>query len=217
MAAKILKSWETDGSKVSLNGESMTISCRPVGDIVRVTEQDNGFRVGLVRNTKIDEAFGGVVRVGSTLHPKGESPLESHQRSALVRGVYFDKGEAGRLVADFLPKLREKVEVELQTHKLPEQIETSKPRLVAQMEDHETGLQVLVDVVYGDPPIGRVRRGKLELFGRSIPVRDEKEEARLIKSAQHSLKLPIGQAWRMPARTRRRSGSETDSPGGVET
>lgn len=195
---RILKAWEADGSKVSLNGNPMTISCKPVGDMVRVTEQDNGFRVGLVRNTRIEEAFGGVVRVGSTLHPKGESPLETHQRSALVRGVYFDQGEAGRLVADFLPKLREKVHVDVQTTKLPKQIEASKPRLLAQMQDHEGGLQVLVDVVYGDPPIGRVRRGKLELFGQTIPVRDEKEEARLIKSAQHSLKLPMGQAWRMP-------------------
>ncbi|MEC7241655.1 MAG: DEAD/DEAH box helicase [Myxococcota bacterium] len=195
---RILKAWEADASKVSLSGRPMSISCIPVGDVVRVTEQDHGFRVGLVRNTRIEEAFGGVVRVGETLHPKGESPLESHQRSALVRGVFFDQGEAGRLVADFLPKLREKVEVEVRTTKLPEQIEAHKPRLLAQMQAHETGLQVLVDVVYGDPPIGRVRRGKLELFGHSIPVRDEKEEARLIKSAQHALKLPIGQAWRMP-------------------
>ena len=196
---RILKAWDADESKVSLNGRRMSISCKPVGDMVRVTEQDQGFRVGLVRNTRIEEAFGGVVRVGDTLHPKGESPLESHQRTALVRGVFFDQGEAGRLVADFLPKLREKLHVDVQTTKLPKRIEASKPRLLAQMQDHETGLQVLVDVVYGDPPIGRVRRGKLELFGQSIPVRDEKEEARLVKSAQHALKLPIGQAWRMPA------------------
>ena len=195
---RILKAWEADGSKVSLNGKPVTISCKPVGDVVRVTEQDDGFRVGLVRNTRIEEAFGGVVRVGDALHPKGESPLDTHQRSALVRGVYFDKGEAGRLVADFLPKLRKKVRVEVLTNKLPRQIESHKPRLLAQMEAHESGLQVLVDVVYGDPPIGRVRRGKLELFGKSIPIRDEKEEARLIKSAEHALKLPMGQSWRMP-------------------
>jgi len=192
---RILKAWEADQSPVSLNGEPMSISAKPMGDVARVTDQDGGFKVHLVRNNRIDEAFGGVVRVGNRLHPKGESPLNTAQRSALVRGVFFDKGEAGRLVADFLPGLRKKVYVQVLTHKLPAEVQDLKPRLVAQMEDKGSGLQVLVDVVYGDPPIGRIRRGKLELFTRAIPIRDEKEERRLIKHAEHALKVPLGQAW----------------------
>lgn len=195
---RILKAWEADNTPVSLNGKRMRISAKPMGDIARVVEQDGGFRVSLVRNNRIDQALGGVVRAGNRLHPKGESPLNTSQRSALIRGVFFDKGEAGRLVADFLPGLRRKVYVQVLTDKLPVEIQDLKPRLVVQMEDKGSSLQVLVDVVYGDPPIGRLRRGKLELFSKTIPIRDEKEEARLIKHADHALKIPLGQTWSMP-------------------
>ena len=194
---RILKAWEADRSLVSLNGTAMRVSSKPMGDVARVTEQDSGFKVNLVRNTKIDEAFGPVVRVGNYLHPKGESALEPHQRSALVRGLFFDQGEAGRLVADFLPGLRKKVYVQVLTKKLPQNVTNLKPRLVAQLQDRESGLQVLVDVVYGDPPIGRLRRGKLELLSGTIPVRDESEEKRLIKHANQALKIPLGQKWQL--------------------
>jgi superfamily II DNA or RNA helicase len=195
---RILKAWEADNTAVSLNSRRMRISAKPMGDIARVVEHEDGFRVSLVRNNRIDEAFGGVVRAGNRLHPKGESPLNTSQRSALIRGVFFDKGEAGRLVADFLPGLRKKVYVQVLTDKLPVEIQDLKPHLVAQMEDKGSSLQVIVDVVYGDPPIGRLRRGKLELFSKTIPIRDEKEEARLLKQAEYSLKLPLGQTCSLP-------------------
>ncbi len=176
------------GLDVSLDGQPLRCDARPVTPVAIVVDDGEGWKVRLVRRPGIDEAFAnGVVRMGDTLRPLGETRLELGQRQRLVDGVVFAPSEAGRLVTEFLPELRALCDVELRTQRLP-QPRTEAPRLAWEVAADGTRLSVLARVVYGDPPYARVEHGELRRVDtRFIATRDRDAERRLLAGG-----VPVG-------------------------
>ncbi len=176
------------GSQVLLDGEPLTCDGAPVTPVAIVVDDGDGWKVRLVRRPGIDEAFvNGVVRMGSTLRPLGETKLELGQRQRLVNGVSFAPGEASRLVTEFLPDLRKLVDVEVRTARLPEP-RRDPPRLAWDVTVDGHHLRAIAHVVYGDPAYARVEHGELRrLEARVIPTRDRDAERRLLESG-----VPVG-------------------------
>lgn len=176
------------GLDVTLDGAPVKCDPAPVFPMVVVQDEGDGWRVRLVRRPGIDEAFvNGVLRMGDTLRPIGDAPIDLGLKQRLVQGVVFGPKEAGKLVTDFLPQLGKLVEIELRTVKLP-MARKDPPRLSWDVQADGTSLRALARIVYGDPPYARVEHGELRrLDARIVPTRDVDAERRLLDTG-----VPIG-------------------------
>ncbi len=190
-----------DATVVTLDGQPIQASAEPRSGVVWVDDEGDGFRVRLVRDPRIDEIFeAGVVRCGGCLHPVNRGQLASHERQVLLRGLSFSVDEVGRLVAEFLPRLRGRVEVQIHTRRLPETTSTP-PRLhLAMSRGSDTELRVLPTIVYGDPPVARADGRRLVLLARGrVPIRDTQLEQRLQRRCLQLLDTLPGRRRALPA------------------
>jgi superfamily II DNA or RNA helicase len=187
----------SDVSDVKLDGEAVTISQDPVVPHGWVDDQEDGFRLRLVRDPKIEEVFhNGMVRCGESLHFIGDGGLSREQRRILTRGVTFSVDEVGQLVGDMLPRLQEKIPVHIRTKRLPA-VDESPPRLVMETKKQGEFLVLRPTIVYGDPPTARVVRGALEIMGDTVPVRSERSEQRLIRQLGEEMRMAVGVETRL--------------------
>ena len=127
------------------------------------------------------------------LHPQGDGGLTPAQRRKLAEGLVYRVEDAGLLVSEVLPRLRQQVTVRMKTTRLPEG-EAEPPGGVLALGDEKTRLDVRLDIVYGDPPIARVEKNQLVLLGGGVPLRDRLRERDLMRQAE-GLRLPIGRDW----------------------
>ncbi|MBA2320685.1 MAG: hypothetical protein H0V89_05960, partial [Deltaproteobacteria bacterium] len=143
---------------VLLDGAPIALDPTPVLFRVRVTDDKPGFKLGLYRPAGIDRLFRGAALVGNVLHPTSHGELNADQRKMLVQGVRFGEDEVAALVGDYLPRLREKAPVDIETTRLPT-ASALTPRVVVHLTEKPAGLEVRPELVYGDPPIARVTSG----------------------------------------------------------
>jgi hypothetical protein len=178
------------GLPLTLDGTPVHADPAPVFPLVIVVDEPPGWKVRLVRRPGIDEAFpNGLLRIGTTLHPIGETDLDTGLRQRLLQGIVFEPAEAGRLVTEFLPQLRKLVDVEVRTARLPA-ARRDPPRLHWEITTDGPRLRALARVVYGDPPYARVEHGELHrLDTQVVPTRDVDAERRLLASG-----VPVGVA-----------------------
>ena len=94
-------------SRATLDGEPIRVSADPVMFRVRLTDEGEGFKVGLYRPRDIDVLYRGAALAGDVLRPTSHGDLTPDQKRLLVKGAVFQPSEVGRLVADYLPRLRE--------------------------------------------------------------------------------------------------------------
>lgn len=176
------------GLTVTLDGEPIACDPTPVYPMVIIVDEGEGWRARLVRRAGIDEAWGnGILKMGGVLHPIGESDLELGMKQRLVQGIVFSAAEAGRLVTDFIPRLRKIIEVEVRSTRLPSG-RKDPPRLQLEIEPDGHRLKVTARIVYGDPPYARVEHGDLKrLDARVIPTRDVDAERKLLDKG-----IPVG-------------------------
>jgi superfamily II DNA or RNA helicase len=176
---------------LTLDGAEVTAVGAPVAPRVLVEDADGGFVARLVRPPGIDEAFaGGVVRSGSRLALYAEPDLDAGLRQRLLHGLRFRPDEAARLASEFLPQVREILEVEVRSTRVPRAV-VAPPRLHWEVSTQGHALRACAHVVYGDPPVARVERGQLVLLDpRATPVRDPVAERRLLE-APYPVGVPV--------------------------
>lgn len=157
----------------TLDGDPITLSNRPVPFVVKVTDAGDGFRVGLYRPSGIDQLYRGAARIGSTLHPTSHGELTAEQRKMLVRGVEFGRDEVGALVGEYLPRLEQRIDVEIATDRLPRE-DALQPRVALHLTERAHGLELRTELVYGDPPVARITPGGAlqPLTDAVVPARD---------------------------------------------
>jgi len=194
---RLLAAWADHGASVTLDGEPVQVSSDPVQPVAVLSDHGPGFRLTLHRASQVTEAWrGGVALVGAVLRPTTDGGLEPHQRSALVRGVAYDRDDEGRLVAEILPRLRRTMTVEVKTTRLPTDVLAVPPRGRVRVWDRGAqGLGVLAEVIYGDPVVARVVDGRFVREGQAICVRDAAAEATLRQQLDAALGVPIGRPW----------------------
>jgi hypothetical protein len=181
------------GSSATLDGEPVRLSPEPVLFRVKVSDDPIGFRVGLFRPSGIDRLFRGAALVGDVLHPTSHGDLTPEQRRMLVQGVKFGEDEVGPLVGDYLPKLRERAPVDVETTKLPA-AEALRPQVVVHLSEKPGGLEVRPELVYGDPAIARITSGgTLErLSDHVIPARNIGAEVLARSTFEERFRLSVG-------------------------
>lgn len=186
-------------ASASLDGKTIRISPDPVHFRLKVTDEDEGFRVGLYRPANLQQLYRGAALRDGVLRPTSHGELLPEQRRMLVQGVHFKPDEVGLLVSEYLPKLQTKIPVDIETERLPKQ-DALVPRVRIAMAEKPEGLQVQAEVVYGDPPVAKVTEaGMLErLSDQVVPARDIAAERTVAREFQERMGIPIGIPRRLP-------------------
>ncbi|MCO4744320.1 MAG: DEAD/DEAH box helicase [Proteobacteria bacterium] len=175
----------------TLDGEPLAIEASPVLFRVRVEDQDEGFKLRLVRPPGLDELFRGAALTEGRLHPTSHGRLSSDQRRTLTSGVSFAKDRVGRLVSDVLPRLRDQIPVDVNTTRLPEG-DALKPRVELALTEVPAGLEVQARVVYGDPIVARVEQGVLKALSGVVPARNLGAERAIGHEFESRMGISVG-------------------------
>lgn len=185
---------------VRLDGRPVDVSPEPVLPVARLEDLGEGFRLSLVENPAVTEAFAnGIVLCGDALRPVGEAKLTGRELHELPGGRHFPQGEVGVLVTEVLPSLRKRIPVEVLSERLPDTVR-EQPRVQLALQREGRALEVLATMVYGDPARARIDGGRLvSLRGGKLPLRDEREERKLLAALQHGLGLAPGVRERFEA------------------
>ena len=146
-------------AEATLDGKAVGIEPEPVPFVVKVIDEDEGFRLGLYRPADLDDLFRGAALKKGKLRPTSHGDLTQDQRRMLVKGVHFKADEVGLLVSEYLPKLQEKAPVDIVTDRLPKQ-DALVPRVRVEMSEKPEGLQVKAEVVYTGPVQAPVTKGQ---------------------------------------------------------
>jgi superfamily II DNA or RNA helicase len=178
--------------EVRLDGSIVRVSAERARFVVRVVDDPIGFRLLLGREPAVTEDLGdGVVLCGDTLRELASSGLTGRELAELPAGRSIAPEEVTRLVTEILPDLRKRVEVRVETGRLPA-TRREVPRIVLRIDRDGDGLAVLPTLVYGSPPAARVDAGRLIPLRGAIPLRDEAAEQRLVRELRQRLELVPG-------------------------
>jgi hypothetical protein len=186
--------WALEGdADATLDGDTVGLSVEPVLFRVRVKDQGADFLVGLFRPAGIDKLFRGAVLLDGTLHPTSHGELTADQRKMLVKGVTFSASEVGTLVGEYLPALRKKAPVDIATKRLPA-ADALAPRVRVTIKERQRGLEVLPELVYGDPPLAVVTQsgGLRRLTDSVIAARDLAAERVASRRFQERIGRQVG-------------------------
>lgn len=175
----------------TLDGKKVKLSTDDVFFEVRVRDDGDDFRVGLFRPSNIEKLFRGAALKGGVLHPTSHGELSPAQRKQLTRGLVYSSDQMHLLVNEALPRLRLQIPVVIETDRLPEG-DQLEPRVAVELEEVPLGLRVEAYVVYGDPPVARVKDGILESLGAVVPARDIGRERMVIRHFQNRVGLTVG-------------------------
>jgi superfamily II DNA or RNA helicase len=191
--AKILSLLES-ASDVELDGEKVSASGTAISIQAEIIAEQGGFRLRRKADSSISEVFSqGIVRCGQVLQPVRDPELSSSDRELLRGdGTHFSRRDLGFLVSEIVPRLQRKLTLSLPESGLPTLMEC-EPRIEFEIDSEGPDtLSVLADLVYGNPPIARVRldlpQAPLEtLSSSSVPARDLAKEKALLLSLQSGL------------------------------
>jgi len=183
---------------VYLDDKKVTVG-KPISRLRAIVgDTASGIRVTFEPRTDITKEFSnGAVLCGDELNALEMPAFTADERPMVREGKYFKPDELPGLVTDILPKLREKVEVEVTTKHLPDIDEDMLPRLVLQTSASGELLSVLPLIVYGNPPIARVDNGRLVFLEntKKVPVRQPAMETRLAASLHSEWGLNVGRRF----------------------
>lgn len=180
-----------EGQKISVGKPTAKVAAL-------LTDSPGGVTIRFEPRAEITKEFSnGVVLCADELCAL-ENPLFTTEERLMIRdGRTFAPPEFPGLVTDILPKLREKVAVEVTSSKLPAVDEDMLPRLVLQTSASGELLSVLPLIVYGNPPLARVDGGRLVFLEdtKKVPVRQPAMEARLAASLHSEWGLNVGRRF----------------------
>ncbi|MBL9107443.1 MAG: DEAD/DEAH box helicase [Myxococcales bacterium] len=214
---------------VRLDGQIIKVSAEPAGFFVRIKDEGDGFKVGLVRDAGITEVFTGgfLALAGDTLmvwDPSrmfvGVDDKLAGAFAEIKKGLVVGPERVAWLVGEVLPALGKKVRVEVASKRLPALSEGHAPRIVVETAQAGESLAVLPTLVYGDPAVARVDAGRLVPLGKQLPRRDEAAEARLqrvlaglgLQFGQRTVRV-AGEAIALAERLRRQAGERLELRG----
>lgn len=173
------------GLDLTLDGSPVQADGAPVVPRALVIDHEGGWKVHLVAASGIDEAFrNGVVRMGTVLRPFTDGGLDVELKNRLKSGLIYKASDAEELLTRFLPRVEKLIPVERRSAKLPKVVSVP-PRIEWEVVASrtavggESALAVTPQIVYGDPPIARLKHGALVRIGGDLPARDIPAERKL--------------------------------------
>ncbi len=189
-----------DAPDLTFKGEPIAVAGETSGLCLRVQDCAVGVRVLLEQAPEVDEVLeNGAVRSGRTLRALGKTGLSERLFAELKAGKIFAPNELGDLAGDLLPRIERHLAIIVETDRLPGRVRL-KPRLRIGSERIGDEVEVIGQLVYGDPPVARVDGERLTLLGDSdAPVRNPRLEQRLLRRLRHELGLEPGVKRRLTA------------------
>ncbi len=181
-------------SDVTLEGKPVKVTGEVLLPRASVTDAPGGgFLLRIERDASITDVVAkGVARVGDTLRPLGETDTTGDMLERLPLSRTFRGTDKAELVTQVIPALERKLEVTIDTSKLPSTTFTSRPRISMDLSHQGHTLSILPTLVYGDPPIARVDGEVLTPLGRDVPVRRRDDERALVARLRDQLNLALG-------------------------
>jgi len=185
-------------SHVQLDRASITVNPEPLLSIVQVRDQQDRVHIKRVLEHSPEEIFeNGAAICNQELRVIHDTSLSATDIHLVDReGTYFARDQFLDLAGRILPALEARIHVDNQSTQLPK-ARRIPPRIVVQTigEKREQRLTVVPRLVYGNPPIAEVVRGRLKLLSPTdVPVRDQVEESRLTRDLLSRVGLHLDQA-----------------------
>jgi superfamily II DNA or RNA helicase len=184
---------------VLLDGKPIVVSDEEVLPRARVEEKRGQWVVTVDRAPEVDEVVArGVVRCGDSLARVGEAELvgASLEKLPLVRSL--PESQLGELTSTVLPELAARMPVDVRTERLPRIDRELSPYVACEVTTLEDGVSILPTLVYGTPPCVRIDGEKMVFLRGAVPVRDEAEERRLVRSLREATNLAMGRRTTVP-------------------
>lgn len=165
-------------SMVTLDDKVVQVSERRVLPSARVyNHKKEGFVLRFVADPKVSEVVGaGFVLCGDRLQPLGELKLSGMHMERLPFARWFRGDDIAKLVQKTLPALQKRIRVNIDTDELPSISRTLSPELRFVISRRGDTLDILPEIVYGDPPCARVEQKELVHLRAALPRRDEEGE-----------------------------------------
>jgi superfamily II DNA or RNA helicase len=180
-------------SAVFLDGAPVTTSGDAVQPRGLVTSRGEGVRLAVVADPSVtDMPADRIGRCGDVLHPLAHTSVAGERWELLPLVRDYAPHELAELVTTMLPALRNDVEVEVRTRKLPGLTHEARPRIAFAIEGEGARLSVLPTLVYGDPPLARVDGDRLVQIRPPAPVRDRRAEQDLVAALRDRLNMVPG-------------------------
>ncbi len=188
-----------DGAfQVKLDGRKISVSTDTLLPRARVVDADSGIQVELERPPELQAIVGpGLGIAGDTLRPLAETELSGLRWEKLPNRRYFTKSEFGELVTKVLPQLQRRMIVDVYTDKLPGQTRRIQPSVVFDLTAESDTLVVSAHIVYGSPPVARVKNDRLIQIGATAPRRDTAAEVTLEHQLRDELDLLVDRPFTM--------------------
>ena len=181
------------GATVRFDGAPVTTSGEPVMPRGLVTSRGEGVRLAVAADPSVtDIPFDRLARCGEVLHPLAHTSVAGERWEALPLVRDYAPHELAELVTTMLPALRNDVEVEVRTRRLPGLTHEARPRIAFAIDGEGARLSVLPTLVYGDPPLARVDGDRLVQIRPPAPVRDRRAEQELIAALRDRLNMVPG-------------------------
>ncbi|HYC00673.1 MAG TPA: DEAD/DEAH box helicase [Candidatus Limnocylindrales bacterium] len=177
---------------VWLEDRKVSVSAEPIFPHAFV--EDAGADVALVVETGsgVEVIGDGVVLAGDTLRPPGAASEFGTRWQRLPLRRHFRISEVGELAGTLLPELERHVSVDIRSRRVPGRARSSPPWLRFQVDVVGGDVDVLAQLVYGDPPVARIDAGRLVHLEGAVPVRDEARERELVLRLRDELNLVPG-------------------------
>jgi len=180
-----------DCEYVWLGTRRVSVDASPLLPVVTLEDRGDGFVLSLRRDLAVTQTFAnGAALCGEVLRAVGEAQLTQRERDELRQERYFGPADVYKLVSEVLPAFAGRVPVDVRSERLPRTV-TAEPYLVVTTQRRGDRLEIRPEIVYGDPPVGRVRGGELLPVGDRIPRRNLAGEERLRVQLRRELGLEL--------------------------
>ena len=184
-------------SDVQLDGQAIEVDKTPLMPHIVVEDHSTGGFVLRLRAARVERELGrSLVIADGKLRLRGEPGLTLREVEELGRGRVIPQHRVGELVTEILPDLRRRLEVEITTERLP-RTAALPPRVVIDARREDGGLRLRPEIVYGQPPSGRIEQGRLVYLGRGEVPRRDREREGVLRARLGRLGLRPGEEMRV--------------------
>ena len=182
-----------DGApNVQLDGQAIAVLTDPLLPVVHVVDVHDGVAVEINRPQEFNCAVGtGLGLAASVLRPLGETELSGLRWDKLPNVRQYRSHQYGELVTRVLPQLQKRMEVNIDTQRLPGLTRRVPPSVAFDIRTEGDTLVVVAHIVYGTPALARVEHNQLVQFGTSAPRRDLAAETTLMHQLREELDLLV--------------------------
>jgi superfamily II DNA or RNA helicase len=176
-----------------LDGREVVMSEEEILPTAVVEDQGDEVVVKIQRDARIVSVpSAGLVLAGDTLARHGETELCGAWLQHLPIIHRYRGGQLAELTTRVLPELSRRMAVEVRSKRLPKIVRGLPPRLVVDLSQLGSSLDVFPKLVYGNPPCVRIDDGRMVHLSGPVPVRDEPAERRLVEKLRADLDLVPG-------------------------